>query len=138
MKVLIVEPEKTAYEAEIGDSLKDMQNVVGGRIEAVYPYEEPVAIVCNDEGKLDGLPLNRALRNDTGNVYDIVAGTFFVCGLDEDSFASLSPEHMEKFMGEFRDPEVFMRVNGKILAIKVSEQDLDNSNRSSEHNDHER
>lgn len=124
MKVLIVEPEKTAYEAEIGNSLADMQKVVGGHIEATYPYQEPVVIVCNDEGKIAGLPLNRAVRDETGNITDIIAGTFFVCGLGEDDFSSLSPEQMEKFKKEFHDPELFMRVNGKIMAIKASEQDI--------------
>lgn len=39
-----------------------MQEIVGGTIQVLYPFAEPVALVCNDEGKLLGLPLNRALR----------------------------------------------------------------------------
>ena len=119
IKVLIIEPEKAAYEAEIGDSLADMQKVVGGLIQAVYPYEEPVALICNEEGKMEGLPLNRALYDEAGNIYDIVAGTFFICGLGEENFASLSPEHMEKFKKEFRDHELFPRIGGKLVVIKV-------------------
>ena len=107
MKVLMVEPGKAAYEAEIGGSLDDMQKIVGGYIEVVYPYEELVAIVCNEEGKIEGLPLNRALRDENGQIYDIIAGTFFICGLSEDNFASLAPEHMEKFKRQFRAPEIF-------------------------------
>ena len=61
MKVLVVEPNRTPYPAEITDGLKGMQQIVGGLIDAVYPFAEPVALVCNDEGKLLGLPLNRAL-----------------------------------------------------------------------------
>ena len=138
MKVLMVAPEKAAYETEIGNSLADMQKVVGGMIQAVYPYDEPVALVCNEEGKLERLPLNRALRDEAGDVYDIIAGNFFVCGIDEDNFDSLSSEYMEKFKTEFQDPEVFMRINGKIWAVKVTEQDMQNSNRSSERKDPER
>ena len=124
MQVLIVEPEKTAYEAEIGGSLADMQKVVGGYIQATYPYEELVALVCNEDGKFEGLPLNRALRDENGEIYDIVAGTFFICGLSEDNFASLAPEYIEKFKKEFYDPEIFTRIGDKIVAIKVSEKYL--------------
>ena len=127
MQVLIVEPNKPAYAAEIGGSLADMQKIVGGLIQAVYPYEEPVAIICNDEGKMEGLPLNRALRYDSGEIYDIIAGTFFICGLDEDNFASLSPEYMEKFKREFSEPEIFGRVNGEIVAVRVTVEYLQDS-----------
>ena len=70
MKVLMVEPGKVPYEKEIGDGLKALQDAVGGYIQAVYPYEDPVALVCNEEGKLEGLPLNRALRTEDGEIYD--------------------------------------------------------------------
>ena len=46
--------------------------------------------VCNEEGKLEGLPLNRALRDEDGDIYDVVAGTFMVVGLTDDSFGSLT------------------------------------------------
>jgi len=124
MRVLIIEPNKTAYEAEIGGSLADMQKVVRGYIQATYPYEEPVALICNEDGIFENLPLNRALRDGSGEIYDIVVGTFFICGLSEDNFASLSPEHMEKFKKEFYHPELFARIGGKIVAIKVTEEYL--------------
>ena len=77
MNVLMVEPGKAPYETQIGDDLQSMQALVGGYIQAVYPYEEPVALIANESGKLDGLPLNRALRDADGDIYDIVAGSFF-------------------------------------------------------------
>ena len=61
MKVLVVAPEKEPYVKEISSGLSSLQKEVGGFIEAVYPFEDPVAIICNEEGKLEGLPLNRAL-----------------------------------------------------------------------------
>lgn len=63
MKVLIVKPEKRPYEAEIDGSLESMQAIVDGHIEAVYPFEDPVALVCNEEAKIQLLPPNRALGN---------------------------------------------------------------------------
>lgn len=118
MKVLMVEPGKVPYEKEIGNGLEALQAAVGGSIQAVYPYEEPVALVCNEEGKYMGLPLNRALTDENGEVYDIIAGNFFIAGLGEESFDDLSPELMEKFSEQFKHPEEFVRIAGKILAVK--------------------
>lgn len=118
MNVLMVEPGKAPYETEIGDGLEAMQAAVGGNIQAVYPYEDLVGLVCNEEGKLEGLPLNRALRTEDGEIYAIIAGNFFICGLGEENFCSLSPELAEKFKEEFKHPEKFVRIAGKILAVK--------------------
>ncbi len=114
MKVLIIEPEKAPREAEIGNDLKSLQEVVGGYIEVVYPYDDPVALVCNEEGKLTGLPLNRKLED-----YDVIAGTFFICGLNEDNFGSLSPDLLEKYGEKFAQPEKFVRLGGRIIAIPM-------------------
>ena len=118
MNVLMVEPGKAPYETEIGDGLEAMQAAVGGNIQAVYPYEDLVGLVCNEEGKLEGLPLNRALRTEDGEIYDIIAGNFFICGLGEENFCSLSPELSEKFKEEFKHPETFAKLFGKIIAVK--------------------
>ena len=95
--VLMVEPGKAPYETQIGDDLQSMQAVVGGYIQAVYPYEEPVALICNEDGKLDGLLLNRALRDSHGDIYDIVAGNFFIVGLGQNDFTDLPHELAEQF-----------------------------------------
>ena len=97
MKILVVEPMKEPYEKEIQDTLEEMQAIVGGYIQAVYPFEDPVAVVCNDEGKLMGLPYNRLLKDDTGRPYDVLCGTFFVAGLGEENFTSLPDRLMEKY-----------------------------------------
>lgn len=47
ISVLVVEPGKTPYEKQISSGLESLQREVGGYIEAVYPYEEPVALLCN-------------------------------------------------------------------------------------------
>ena len=112
MKILLLEPEKLAREAEIDGSLESMQAVVGGLITAIYPFEEPVAVVANDEGLLMGLPLNRKLDD-----YTIIAGTFFLCGLSEDSFADLPPELMEKYRRRLYDPHQFLRIDDDIIAL---------------------
>lgn len=107
MNVLVVEPGVLPYEKEI-NGLEEMQATVGGMIDAIYPYEEPVALVCNDEGILLGLPFNRSVENGYGGIF----GTFFVCGLGEENFDSLSPEHMEKFKEKFKRAEILLVVMG--------------------------
>ena len=70
--VLVVELGKEPYVKEIDSGLESLQHEVGGCIEAIYPYEDPVALVCNEEGKLEGLPLNRALRDEDGDIYSFL------------------------------------------------------------------
>ncbi len=121
MRILLVEPGKRPVLKEIDSSLKSMQEAVGGTIQALYPFKEPVALICNDEAKLLGLPLNRALRDENGQIYDIVAGTFFLCGAPEgsDRFESLSQQAAEAFQQYFLCSKSFWRVNGKVLCVRV-------------------
>lgn len=118
MKVLMVEPGKVPYVTKIRDDLKAMQEAVGGCIQALYPYEDPVALVCNDDGKILNLPFNRALYDEDGQMYDIIAGKFFIVGLGEDNFANLSDRLAEKFYEQFKHPEIFVRTARGIEAVK--------------------
>lgn len=90
---------------------------MGGTIQAVYPFSDPVAIVCNDEGKLLGLGYNRALRDDDGNIYDILCGPFFICGLGEDNFASLPEDLLRKYAQYFQHPELFLRIGESLMVV---------------------
>lgn len=103
MKILIVEPLKPPYESDVPNTLASLQNIVGGTIQALYPYPDTVALICNDEGKLLGLPLNRRIED-----YDIIAGTFCVVGLSADNFKSLSPALMSKYREKFSVTEIFI------------------------------
>ena len=119
MTVLVVEPGKEPYLKEIDPGLHSLQAEVGGDIAASYPFSDPVGLVCNDEGKLIGLELNRGLRDEEGNLYDIMAGTFLVVGLGEESFASLPPDLAQKYTEHFKQPEQFINLNGHIIALPV-------------------
>ena len=124
MRVVMVEVGRKAYEMELENSLGSMQCAVGGLIQAVYePGGRDAALICNDEGKLLNLPLNRALRDEEGEIYDIIAGTFFVCGAppDSESFASLTDEQVAYWLRRFAKPEFFVNVNGQIICIPVEE-----------------
>jgi len=119
LTVLVVEPMKEPYVKEIDPGLHSLQAEVGGDIAASYPFDDPVGLVLNDEGKLIGLDLNRSLRDEHGEIYDIVAGTFLVVGLGEESFASLSPDMIQKYTEQFKRPELFASINGQIVSVPV-------------------
>ena len=119
LTVLVVEPKKEPYVKEIAPGLHALQAEVGGDIAASYPFDDPVGLVLNDEGKLIGLDLNRSLRDEHGEIYDIVAGTFLVVGLGPESFASLPPDMIQKYTEQFKRPELFASINGQIVSVPV-------------------
>jgi hypothetical protein len=113
MKVLIVEPGKYPREADIEHTLEAEQAVVGGTIEAVYPWRDSACIVCNDNGIAENLPLNRMLGD-----YDIIHGTFFVCGLTSNDFTDLTPQQMKRYEELYHDPQLFFLL-GKTLGVEA-------------------
>ena len=119
MQVVVVEPKKKPMVQDIDAGLESMRKIVGGSIQAIYPFDEPVALICNEEGKLLDLPLNRALRDDVGNVYDIISGTFFVCAAppDSDHFAGLTDQQVKTYMERFAMPEMFLDVGGDLFVL---------------------
>jgi len=121
MRVLVIEPECRPEVREIEDSLKAMQSIVGGLIQPVYPFDESVALVCNDEGKLIRLTANRGLRDKKGQIYDIIFGTFFLCGApsDSDHFTSLTPEQIKRYEERFHTPEMFWGMDGHIVCLPL-------------------
>ena len=115
LNVLVVEPDYTPYEKEV-NGLREMQAVVGGSIQAIYPYKERVAIVCNEEGILNDLPFNRSIEGGYGGVF----GTFFVCGLGEESFCSLTPEQVKTYKEKFFHAEILIGARGnEAITLKV-------------------
>lgn len=105
MKVLVVEPQKPCRVQEI-DSLADMQQLVGGDIEAVYPFQELVAVVCNADGKALGLPMNRPLLDKDHLPYDIICGTFFLAGLGQEEFISLTDEQIQRYKSLYDNMQI--------------------------------
>ena len=121
MKVLKIEPNKRPEVKDILEGLESLQQEVEGYIEVVYPFEDPVGLVVNEEGKINGMELNRALRDEDGNLYDIIAGPFLVVGLTEDDFCSLTDEMLDKYSKLYEKPEIFMNLGGKIHVIPMDE-----------------
>lgn len=119
LDVLLVKPGMYPQQVQIDSGLAALQQAVGGDIQAAYFFEEPVAVIVNDEGKLNGSELNRAIWDKDGNVVDIIAGDFLVVGLGEEDFCSLSPELMQKFEERFHQPEMFVRMGKSVMALPL-------------------
>ena len=119
ISVLLVQPGKYPKMIEIEDSLEAMQKVVGGDIEEYMPFEDEVAIICNEEGKINGLPLNRAIYGPDKEIVDIISGDFFVAfaPIESDKFRSLPREMADKYYQLFKYPERFARSNEGIIAV---------------------
>lgn len=124
MTVLLVQPNAYPRVVQIGTALEDLQHAVDGDIEAVYPFEDSVGVICNEEGKLRGLPANRALRDEDGHIYDVIAGSFLVVGLGEEDFCSLSAEQIDKFEALFHQPEAFVKMGHSITAVPIPDSVL--------------
>ena len=123
IEVLLVEPGRYPRMAEIPNELGALQDTVGGYIQAVYPFDDPVAVVCDEEGKLNGSELNRSIRDESGDIIDIVAGTFFVCGIGEDDFTSLPKELQNKYEKMFHQPECFLKLGSRIMSVPAEPAD---------------
>lgn len=120
IKILVVKPLKEPKLMEIEHNLEEMRRIVGGTIACTYPWTDLVGLVHADDAIALGYPLNRSLETEDGRVYDIVPGTFFLCGLSTDDFASIPDQLAEKYMEKFRFPEFFMRsMDGRILRFRI-------------------
>lgn len=117
--VLLIQPEKYPKMIELEDSLEAMQVLVGGDIEEYMPFEDEVALICNDEGKINGLPLNRAVYGEDKEIIDIIAGDFFIAyaPVSSEKLLSLPPDLAKKYSEKFRYPEKFFRTENGIKAV---------------------
>lgn len=129
MRVILCRPGEKAEMIEMEDSLRAMQNMVGGMIEEYMPWDDEVAIVCNEEGKMMGLPLNRGIEDDEGRLQDIIAGDFFICyaPIESERFLSMPPELEEKYLKKFEEPERFFREDDEIRSEKYTPRHVDHA-----------
>lgn len=109
MNVLVVEPGYLPYEKEVSNDLKDLQTIVGGGIEAIYPFDDYVAVVINAERENYRAGFNRTI---TERGYGAVFGTFFICSIEGEHFASLTSQQMEVYKKRFGKAENLLAFEG--------------------------
>lgn len=120
IRMLEIAPLEAPRLIEVDHTLENLQKLVGGTVQAVYPWDDLVAILCDDDGKAKGYPANRILTDEDGNPYDIIVGTFYICGLTSTDFGSISDELAERYTEKFRYPEMFMRTeNGHVVMFRL-------------------
>lgn len=72
----------TGYVTSVSNSLENLQRFVGGYIETVTPFTNLV-IICNEEGRLRGLPYNCTILG-----VDFY-GDILIAGVKGDEFADI-------------------------------------------------
>ena len=118
MHILIVEPGKHPRETGIDGSLESLQKTVGGYIQAIYPWEDKVALIADDEAKLKSDTQWNRMLPETG---DVIKGTFFIAGLGKEDFTDLSPELTEKYKQRFWNIELFVPTPNGLMPIVIKE-----------------
>lgn len=120
IRVLLIAPMERPRAITIEHTLENLQNLVGGCIQALYPWEDSVGLVACDDGKFNGSLPNRRLED-----FDLIFGPFLIVGLTEDDFGSLNDEMMEKYTNKFAYPEMFFRTaDHKIMCFRVGSSEL--------------
>lgn len=84
-----------------------------------FQLDDEVCIICNEEGKIEGLPLNRGVFY-VGELMEIIAGTFFICAdpWDSEHFESLSDDQAKEYAELFKAPEYFVRTAKGIAVVR--------------------
>ena len=128
MRVVFLEPGKEAYVDEIDSSLKAMQAAVGGYIEPIYgfPEDENLCIVGNEAAKMEeNWRVSRVLRDEAGNIYDVLAGRAFVCAVDDENFIGLNDDQIQTVMASYRYPEHVLMISSGLVALPYPEPEID-------------
>ena len=124
IEVIMVEPLEAPKVIQLQDSLEAMQEAVQGNIEEYMPFTDEVAIICNEDGKCTGMPLNRGIFDENGQLIDIIAGPFFIAyaPIESENFLSLPEDLKQKYMQEFKHPQEFVMTGTGIKAIPMLPQ----------------
>ena len=121
IEVILLQPGREGKVIKIENDLDTMQSIVDGNIEIFMPFEDEVAIICNEEGKMMNLDLNRAIKGEDGEIIDIIVGDCFLCyaPIESEDFLSLPEELKEKYLERFRQPEIFYITENGIKAVHM-------------------
>lgn len=101
MRILKMEPGKAPYEKEIENELDAIQQEVDGGLFQVFYMGDGTIMCCNDEGKLNGMEMNRRFCDD------IICGPFFMVGDAGSDFRSLTDEEVQRYSEQFAEPDQF-------------------------------
>ena len=119
---LIIEPNQFPRKLRIENELTAFQKAVKGYIECI-DLPNGATLICNEEGKINGEPLNRILYDEYNEKTDVIAGTFLAVGFnDNGEFTSLTLEQAEDIKRQFFCPDMFFKVNNEIHMVNTDWQ----------------
>lgn len=126
LKIITCEVGKIARVDWVENKLEKLQEKVKGYIE-FFDLDNETTIICNDEGKINGMGLNRSIRNDENKIIEIIGGDFIIVGMKNNGdLKSLDEKQIEKLINKYKCPEQFFMDNGEIFSItyepKVNEK----------------
>lgn len=116
IKCLLVEPYELPKEIEIDNTLEAKQKLVGGYIEQAFlPKDDSVVLICNEEGKINGMKPNR----DIG--HDIIFGPFLIVGNDFENggYKSLTEQQVLNYKIRF-DKHSIVQTENRVLGILLN------------------
>ena len=119
IRVVMCEPGKKACITTIHKDLRSMQNIVGGLIE-IYYLTENIFLVCNDEGKVNGMQGNRSVKDENGNIVEYICGPFFIAKDAPDAengICGLSYEEAVHYEQQYLFPEDIFLVGNRVMAF---------------------
>nr|WP_275951918.1 DUF3848 domain-containing protein [Intestinimonas butyriciproducens] len=122
--VLLLEPGRVAKPTLVNNTLADIQQLIGGNIEAIS-LPDGGTLLCNEEGKFLSLPQNRAIKDDRGKVLDVLVGTCLICGTKDGDFTGLTPDQMKHYKKEFQHPQKIFQRNGEVVAKDIKLHDME-------------
>lgn len=108
MKVIQILRGEEPQVKEIADSLAALQSEVGGYIECVTPFNDDVAIIVNEEGKLNGWPPNRFLVYKKANYVEVLCGPILIVGLNKEDFTDIPENVVNKYSAMFKPDIVYI------------------------------
>ena len=138
LRVVYCRPGERSEIIEIDHKLHEMQKLVGGLIQEYFPFHsedyerlDDVALIVNEEGKINGMKANRAVYDDIGEVLDVIAGPFFVvyAPIESETFMSLPEDLQEEFWKRFERPEMFCRTPEGVKAVSYEPEGSKDSER---------
>lgn len=106
MRIVVKKVRQLPEVKEIECTLENMKNIVDGYIEC-FPVFGDILCVCNEEGKLNGLPVNFLFKGD------IIVGDVFFCAEGAEDFESLNDEQIELIMNLFSAIENVKQIKRK-------------------------
>lgn len=127
LEVIYIQAGEPPKSVRIENELEPMQELVGGHIEEYMPFEDDIAIICNEEGKILGLEPNRAIYDENGDMIEVICGDFFLCyaPIDSEEFKDFPENLKKKYEEKFKMPERFFMTPSGIRVVKTGKTERD-------------